>query len=99
MNQVGVDDSQGSDVRQVIGCRLVQECERLGITNTRAAEISGCSRRTWSYYLRGTHIPDAEVLSTLDGRGFDVLYIVTGRRMQKRRSAGSKDANRHSLAG
>ncbi len=70
-------------MKQVIGRRLAMECSRLGLTGTKAAADAGCSRRTWCHYESGTTTPDAVLLNRLDKLGFDVLFIITGRRIRR----------------
>lgn len=67
-------------MKDAIGRRLALECSRLELTGGEAATIAGCSRRTWCYYESGQSSPDAAALARLDKQGFDVLYIITGRR-------------------
>jgi transcriptional regulator with XRE-family HTH domain len=70
-------------MKDVIGRRLAIECSRLGFTGAKAAEVAGCSRRTWVNYESGDTTPDAVMLNRLDKLGFDVLFIVTGRRIRR----------------
>jgi transcriptional regulator with XRE-family HTH domain len=70
-------------MKDVIGRRLAIECSRLGLTDGKAAEAAGCSRRTWVNYESGNTTPDAVMLNRLDKLGFDVLFIVTGRRIRR----------------
>lgn len=70
-------------MKEVIGRRLSVECERLGLSVTQAAADAGCSRRTWCYYESGSTTPDAVFLNRLDAMGFDVLFIITGRRVRR----------------
>ena len=58
-----------------------------GLTGAEAAAGAGCSRRTWCYYESGRSSPDAVALARLDKLGFDVLYIITGRRGETNRTA------------
>lgn len=81
-------------MKGVIGRRLAIECSSLGFTGAKAAEAAGCSRRTWVNYESGDTTPDAVMLNRLDKLGFDVLFIVTGRRI--RRVVGVKSV-RHSI--
>ncbi len=69
-------------MKGVIGRRLSAECSRIGLTATQAAKDSGCSRRTWCNYESGDTTPDAVLLNRLDAMGFDVLFIITGRRVR-----------------
>ncbi|QRY82458.1 helix-turn-helix domain-containing protein [Pseudomonas sp. PDNC002] len=66
-------------MRDQIGGRLRRECVRLGFTVDEVTARVGCSRRTWQYYETGASMPNADLLSLLDGLGFDILYVITGR--------------------
>lgn len=66
-----------------IGYRLRSESIRLGLSHTEAGKVAGCSRRTWQYFESGESLPDAEQLCQLGAAGFDVLFIVTGRRVRR----------------
>lgn len=70
-------------MKDVIGRRLAMECSRLGLSSKKAAADAGCSRRTWCYYESGATTPDAVLLNRLDKLGFDVLFIITGRRIRR----------------
>jgi transcriptional regulator with XRE-family HTH domain len=63
-----------------IAIRLRQERERLGITQSDLGKKSSLTRTTMGDYESGRRIPDANYLVALDVCGFDVLYILTGRR-------------------
>lgn len=69
-----------NQVKAAVGRRLARESFRLGLTGTEVAVWIGCSRRTWCYYEAGKSCPDAVALGSLDKLGFDVLYVITGRR-------------------
>ncbi|WP_086381999.1 helix-turn-helix domain-containing protein [Caballeronia sordidicola] len=64
-----------------IGARLLSERERIGLTQSRVCEITGVSRKTQFTYETGARLPDASYLAAIDAAGLDLLYIVTGRRM------------------
>ncbi|WP_434077481.1 helix-turn-helix domain-containing protein [Pseudomonas aeruginosa] len=68
------------DVATRIGQRLRAECVRLRLSTDDASAAAGCSRRTWQYFESGQSLPDAEQLYQLALVGFDVLFVVTGRR-------------------
>ena len=67
-------------MKEAVGRRLTLEASRLGLTGTETAARIGCARRTWCYYEAGESCPDAIALARLDKLGFDVLYVITGRR-------------------
>ena len=70
--------------KKEIGRRLVAEAGALDLTATAAADMAGCSRRTWFSYESGDTTPDAVMLRRLDELGFDVQFLVTGRRSRRR---------------
>lgn len=62
--------------------RLKGERERLGLSQSRLAELSGVGKTTVINWEKGASAPDAVQLSALAAGGADVLYIVTGQRSQ-----------------
>ncbi|NCT81339.1 helix-turn-helix transcriptional regulator [Pseudomonas stutzeri] len=71
---------EDDEAKKAIGRRISSEAARLDLSGTAAAVRAGCSRRTWLHYESGATTPDAAMLRRLDALGFDVLYLVTGRR-------------------
>ncbi|RKJ83801.1 helix-turn-helix domain-containing protein [Aeromonas veronii] len=69
-----------TELRILISVRLKNERLRLGLTQELLAEASGIKRRTLQDWERGLSTPPALQLSALDSVGFDVQYIITGRR-------------------
>lgn len=69
-------------MRIEIGARLKEERERLGMTQQDFAALGGASKRSQIEWEKGGQVPNAEFLAAIDGRGVDVLYIVTGRRYE-----------------
>jgi len=63
-----------------IGVRLREERTRIGLVQADAAKAAGVGFSTYQGYERGERFPDAETLQRLSMQGFDVLYIVTGKR-------------------
>ncbi len=76
---------QGFDVNpsSLVGYRLREERERLGLKQSEIAELAGVSREMWGRYERGA-LPGCEVLIALASikspEKLDVLYIITGQR-------------------
>ena len=64
----------------LVGIRLREERERIGITQADAALLAGCTREQWGRYERGANA-SADVLLRLQGQGFDVNYILGGQRL------------------
>ena len=64
----------------MIGDRLRQERERLGLTQPAFADAAGGKKRTLIDWEKGVSSPTAVQLAALAGIGVDVLYILTGQR-------------------
>jgi transcriptional regulator with XRE-family HTH domain len=62
------------------GQRLVEERDRLSLTQTDVAEWTRIHRKTQSAYEKEESYPDAAYLMTLFAHGFDVTYLLTGHR-------------------
>ncbi|MBL0229452.1 MAG: helix-turn-helix transcriptional regulator [Moraxellaceae bacterium] len=68
-------------MNKIIGDRLCEERERLGIKNqTEFAAIGGIQLNAQSAYENGLRLPKADYLANIALRGADVLYILTGQR-------------------
>lgn len=69
-----------------IGERLREERERLGLSQTEAADIAanagvaGATRQSQALYEKGKRMPDAAYLAAIQAAGYNVLYILTGQR-------------------
>lgn len=63
-----------------IADRLLEERQRLGLSQTEAAKAGDVAFRTYQNYESGERHPNAETLANLFVAGFDVLYILTGGR-------------------
>jgi len=64
----------------LIGERLLEERERLGLSQTDLAELCGVTMRSQRNYEKGERQPDAAYLAAIAAAGADVLYILTGQR-------------------
>jgi transcriptional regulator with XRE-family HTH domain len=62
----------------VIGERLREERERLGMNQTQFAALGEVSKRAQITYEKGESTPDAAYLNAMAKVGADVQYIVTG---------------------
>jgi transcriptional regulator with XRE-family HTH domain len=71
-----------SNYLHILGNRLAQERARLGLTQAQVAELAAIARRTQVNYESGERAPDASYLDLLAQKGFDALYVLTGRREQ-----------------
>ena len=64
----------------MIGNRLREERERLGLTQPVFAELAGAKKRTLIDWEKDVSSPTAVQLAQLSAAGADVLYILTGQR-------------------
>ncbi|MCU7123644.1 helix-turn-helix domain-containing protein [Salmonella enterica] len=64
----------------MIGLRIKEERERLGLTQQSMADAVGAAKRTVIDWEKDRTSPTAVQLSALSSMGMDVLYIVTGQR-------------------
>lgn len=65
----------------LIGGRLREERERVGLSQEQIAALLDVSTRTWGKYERGDTTPDAAILALLASlSGFDVHYVLSGER-------------------
>ncbi|QDF95174.1 hypothetical protein CJ010_00710 [Azoarcus sp. DD4] len=64
----------------MLGDRLREERERLGLTQDAFSALAGGKRRTLIDWEKGVSSPTAVQLSALSKAGVDVLYVVTGNR-------------------
>lgn len=62
----------------MIGVRIKEERERLGMTQPQFAEAAGAAKRTLIEWEKGATSPTAVQLSALNTIGVDVMYILTG---------------------
>lgn len=63
-----------------ISQRLREERERLGLSQSDAADLTGQSRKSQGRYESGERSPDGVYLAKLASAGADILYILTGQR-------------------
>ena len=62
------------------GSRLAEERDRLGLTQGNISEWTGINRKTQSAYENEQRYPDAGYLMILIEHGFDIAYLLTGKR-------------------
>ena len=65
----------------MIGMRLKQERERLGLTQAAFGRLAGVDGRSVRNYEKCERTPDAAYLSAIASGGEDVLYVLTGVRL------------------
>ncbi|MEL7653793.1 MAG: helix-turn-helix domain-containing protein [Stutzerimonas stutzeri] len=66
-----------------IGERLKEERNRVGANQTVFAEQCGVTKNTQLAYEKGERSPDANYLAAAAAAGVDVLYVVTGVRVEQ----------------
>ena len=64
----------------VIGERLKEERERLGLSQTALALIGGVGKTTQIKYEKGASSPDSSYLSAVSDEGVDIFYVLKGQR-------------------
>lgn len=64
----------------LIGERLKEERDRLGLTQEHMAGRLNITQKTQGLYERGQRMPNAEYLAAMAALGCDVLYVLTGQR-------------------
>lgn len=64
----------------LIGERLKEERDRLGLTQEQMAGRLKVTQKTQGLYERGQRMPNAEYLALMAAQGCDVLYVLTGQR-------------------
>lgn len=62
--------------------RLKMERERLGLSQSRLADLASVGKTTVINWEKGVSSPDATQLHAMTAAGIDVLYVVTGERSQ-----------------
>jgi transcriptional regulator with XRE-family HTH domain len=67
-------------VLKAIGSRLREERKRLNLNQTEMGRAGGVAKDAQINYEAGIRKPDAGYLAGIDSAGFDVLYVITGRR-------------------
>lgn len=68
------------EVRQQIGRRLLEERQRLCLTQQALADMVSAPRVSFVKYEAGQSSPAAETLVALEQAGIDVRYVLTGLR-------------------
>lgn len=66
-----------------IGERLKEERVRLGYNQADFAAIAGVAKTSQFNYEKGERSPDAAYLAAVAEKGVDVLYVVTGVRVEQ----------------
>lgn len=87
----GSHQPMSEDIRAMVGARLKEERERLGLSQGAIAEHVGASRRAVVAWEGGATAPGADTLALLASKGFDVLFVVVGQRSVPVESTLSSD--------
>ncbi len=62
---------------QTFGARLIEERDRLKLSQSDICELTGINRKTQFAYEKDLRYPDAGYLMTLLQNGFDIAYMLT----------------------
>ncbi len=65
------------------GDRLKEERERVGLTQVALAELAGASKSAQVGWESGRSVPNASYLAVAIAQGIDVIYVLTGVRMDE----------------
>jgi len=76
----------------LIGERLQQERQRLGLTQAEFAEACGSGKRQQSRYEAGEQVPGGEYLAGAAQLGVDVAYVLTGSASVSTGNVSAEDA-------
>lgn len=71
--------------------RLLEERQRLAISQGAFAEAGSVQKRAQIYYEMGERMPDAKYLAGVSSLGVDVLYLLTGQRTVQSAAALAPD--------
>jgi len=63
-----------------INFRLIEERNRLGMTQESFGAAGGVLKRAVAHYEKGSRVPDASFLDGIAKAGADVQYVITGQR-------------------
>ncbi|WP_052475673.1 XRE family transcriptional regulator [Halomonas sp. KHS3] len=66
----------------IIGERLKEERERIGLSQTALAQIGGVGKTTQIKYEKGASNPDSSYLSAVADEGIDIFYVLKGQRSE-----------------
>lgn len=66
----------------LVGSRLREEREALGLTQAEVADLVGVTREQWGRYERGVGVPGGTPLAALTHAGGDLVYVLTGVRQE-----------------
>ncbi len=86
-NSLSHNITGGNQVREIIGSRLREERERLGLTQTEFAQMGEASKRSQTDWEQGKLVPNGEFLANIAEHGADIGYILTGERNGNKLSA------------
>lgn len=64
----------------IVGVRLREERERLGLSQRAFGELGGVKANAQAQYENGQRHPNSAYLAAVAAAGVDVLYVLTGQR-------------------
>ncbi|WP_171052544.1 XRE family transcriptional regulator [Ruegeria sediminis] len=81
-----------------VGARLKEERERLGLSQIAFADLGGVKKHAQINYESDRRKPDSSYLSLISKEGADVLYILTGKRVDAPRNPTRTEAQMRQTA-
>ncbi|VWC00446.1 Cro/Cl family transcriptional regulator [Burkholderia pseudomultivorans] len=73
-----------------VGSRLREERLRIGLSQDEFAAVGGVTRRSQSAYESDERSPDTSFLLALRSIGVDIVYVLTGERLEAGRQSGER---------
>lgn len=73
-------------IRLILGARLREERERLGLSQLAFAALAEVALRTEQDWERGVSAVKSDFLTVVAQHGVDVLYVITGERLSSKLS-------------
>jgi len=71
--------------------RLVNERKRLGLKQKEVQDALGVAYSTMSRFENGHRLPDLSLVHTLSDLGYDISYVITGKRLDESASDLTED--------
>lgn len=79
------------NIVEILSERLVIERERLGLAQETVRDTLGVAHSTFSRYENAKRLPDLGLAKRLSDIGYDIGYVVTGKRLDESASDLTED--------
>lgn len=78
-----IKSTKVSSSSENIAERLVNERKRLGLKQKEVQDALGVAYSTMSRFENGHRMPDLGLVNILSGLGYDISYVITGKRLDE----------------